>query len=90
MAKGRIHTPEETFRQKLLEKLPPIIARKEVEKYLGGAVAQKTLANADSLGEGPVGAYVIGRNVVYPTAALVDWIIARLGFSPLHNNINNP
>ncbi len=70
---------EEEFRQLLLQRLPPIIARKNVEVLLGGVIAAKTLANADSRGDGPIGAMTIGRNVAYPTTALIDWIIARMG-----------
>ncbi len=71
------------FRKKLLKKLPPIIARKDVVIFLGGAVSAKTLANADSLNEGPSRAFLIGRNVVYPTKNLIDWIIKRLGISSM-------
>ena len=48
--------PEDEFRQLLLSKLPPTIARKDVERQLGGIITPKTLANADSSGEGPLGA----------------------------------
>ena len=79
--------PEDEFRQLLLSKLPPTIARKDVERQLGGIITPKTLANADSAGEGPLGAFQVGRNVVYPTESLVSWLIGTMGVSRLKNNI---
>lgn len=79
--------PDEEFRQLLLNKLPPVIARKDVERQTGGVVTMKTLANADSSGKGPLGAYVVGRSVVYPTEALVRWIIEHFGVDRLRANI---
>lgn len=78
--------PEEEFRQLLLEKLPPVIARKDVERQIGGIITMKTLANADSSGTGPLGAYLVGRSVVYPTEALVRWIIDHMGVDRLKAN----
>ena len=79
--------PEEEFRQLLLNKLPPVVARKDVERQLGGVVTMKTLANADSSGKGPLGAYLVGRSVVYPSEALVRWIIEYMGVDRLRANI---
>lgn len=58
------------------KQLPPMIARKNVGRLLGGAISPKTLANLDSKGEGPE-RMKIGRTVVYPTAALLAWLAAR-------------
>ena len=79
--------PEDEFRKLLLSKLPPTIARKDVERQLGGIITPKTLANADSSGKGPLGACQVGRNVVYPTESLVNWLIGTMGVSRLKNNI---
>ena len=79
--------PEEEFRQLLLGSLPPVIARKDVERQLGGIVTMKTMCNADTSGHGPMGAYRLGRSVVYPTAALVDWLIQRMGVERFRANI---
>lgn len=79
--------PDEEFRQLLLNKLPPVVARKDVERQLGGLVTMKTLANADSSGKGPLGAYVVGRSVVYPAESLVRWIIESFGVARLRANI---
>ncbi len=58
--------------------LPPMIARKKVAEYFGGAVSSKTLANADSNGTGPKNRFKIGREVVYPTQSLVEWLDGRI------------
>lgn len=54
--------------------LPPVIARKRVYDYLGGAVTSRALANADSRGNGPRVKFSVGRNVCYPTAYLLEWL----------------
>jgi hypothetical protein len=60
----------------LIDKLPPLISRDHVEKLLGGVVSSKTLANLDSLGDGPK-RMRIGRKIVYRTEDLLDWLEAR-------------
>jgi len=60
----------------LTEKLPPIIARDHVEELLGGVIKSKTLANLDSLGEGPK-RMKIGRKVAYYTEDLLEWLANR-------------
>jgi predicted DNA-binding transcriptional regulator AlpA len=47
-----------------------------VEKLLGGVISPKTLANYDSLGEGPRRMRV-GRKVVYKTEDLLEWLAKR-------------
>ena len=61
----------------LAEKLPPIIARSEVEKLLGGVISAKRLANLDSLGEGPKQRMRIGRKIAYRTEDLLEWLESR-------------
>jgi hypothetical protein len=60
----------------LIPKLPPIISRDHVEELLGGVISSKTLANLDSLGEGPK-RMRMGRKVVYLTEDLLDWLESR-------------
>ena len=60
----------------LIPKLPPLISRDHVEKLLGGVISSKTLANLDSLGEGPKRMRV-GRKVAYLTEDLLDWLETR-------------
>lgn len=54
-----------------------IVARTEVERFTGGAISEKYLANLDSAGKGPAGRFRCGRKVVYPVQALIDWMAQR-------------
>ena len=60
----------------LTKNLPPLISRDHVEELLGGVISSKTLANLDSLGEGPKRMRV-GRKVAYLTVDLLDWLETR-------------
>lgn len=51
-----------------------IIARAEVEKFTGGGIKPKTLANADSKGVGPKGRFLVGRRVCYPVQSLLEFL----------------
>lgn len=70
---------ENEFVQTFVESLPPYIARKQIEKCLGGVIANQSLSNADTAGEGPEIAYRVGRNIVYNTETLLVWIVNRYG-----------
>jgi len=69
----------------LAEKLPPVLARKHVERALGGIVAVQTLTNADNQGTGPEVAYRLGRSVVYRTDSLLGWLVERFGVRRIAN-----
>lgn len=71
------------FIESLLTELPPVIARKQIDKFLGGVVAAQTLANADGQGEGPEIAYKVGRSIVYKTEPLLRWIVLHLGVAKI-------
>ena len=60
----------------LSKTLPPLISRDHVEKYLGGVITAKTLANLDSEGKGPK-RMRIGRKVAYMTEDLLEWLSLR-------------
>ncbi len=51
-----------------------VVARAEAKQFTGGGISPKTLANADSKGNGPTGRFFIGRRVCYPVASLVEWL----------------
>ena len=74
---------EKKFVQTLLTNLPPVIAHKEVTRFLGGIVAPQTLSNADASGEGPQDAFRVGNSVVYRTESLVRWIVDHFGVEQL-------
>jgi hypothetical protein len=64
----------------------PYVARELVERFSGGLVKAKTLANADSLGTGPKGAIRFGkRKIAYPKDALAEWIVAQISFRTISN-----
>jgi len=86
MSDSKTYTPEEQeFISTLTANLPPVIARKEVGKFLGGVVAPQTLSNADSVGLGPEVAYRVGRAVAYRTESLVRWVVERFGVARIAN-----
>jgi len=60
----------------LLRTLPPVIPRKDIDRYLGGLVSKGHLANLDSQNKGPR-KFKCGRNVGYLRADLVDWLTQR-------------
>ena len=62
--------------ENLSNALPPIISRDHVEKYLGGVISKKTLANLDSEGRGPK-RMRIGRKIAYLTEDLLEWLSLR-------------
>jgi len=66
---------EKDFIQYLVEALPPVIARAEVDRFLPGLIKPQTLAQADSVGLGP--------EVAYRTDSLVLWQVGRCGISRL-------
>jgi len=57
-------------------KLPPMIARSEVDRLLGGAISSKTLANHAAMGTGPE-SFRVGRKIVYDTRKLLSWLERR-------------
>ena len=61
------------------QKLPPMIARKEVAWFLGGIITTGCLAKEDSRGKGPQGRVAIGSCVAYPTRNLLVWLVQSRG-----------
>lgn len=60
----------------------PWVARTQVEKFSGGMISEKYLANLDSQGKGPGGRVRCGRKVVYPVAELISWLESRSAVIP--------
>lgn len=52
--------------------------RREIARRTGNAVSVKSLANADSLGEGIKGRFVLGSKVMYPKANTIAWLKGRV------------
>lgn len=63
---------------KLAEFWPSIIvSRDEVERFSGGVLNLKTMANLDSTGKGPKGRFRVGRKICYPVDSLCRWMEDR-------------
>lgn len=62
----------------LEQTLPPIIARTEVPRLLGGLISAGRLANLDCLGKGPR-RVTLGRKVGYIRADFIAWMRERAG-----------
>lgn len=55
----------------------PYVARSKVAEFSGGMLNPKTLANLDSLGQGPE-RIRYGKKIYYPVDELVEWMTKRL------------
>jgi len=53
------------------------IARCKIAEFTGGMLSSKSMANYDSLGEGPGGRIKIGRKSGYIKPPLVEWLKSR-------------
>ena len=53
------------------------IARHEVERFTGGIVNAKYLANLDAQGKGPKGRIRVGRKIAYPVISFLEWLQER-------------
>lgn len=60
----------------LLEELPPIVGRAQIDKFLGGLVAKGTLQNLDAKGLGPR-RIKCGKKSGYLRNDLIAWLEAR-------------
>ena len=54
-----------------------LVARTEIERFTGGLLSCKYLANLDSSGQGPVRMRLGGRKVGYPILELIQWLRER-------------
>ena len=54
-----------------------LVARSEIGQFSGGAINPRTLANLDSMGEGPSGRMKIGRKIAYPVCNVIKWMESR-------------
>jgi hypothetical protein len=80
---AKLHAP--TF-QSLADKWPSaFVARHEIDRFTGGIVNAKYIANLDSQGKGPTGRIRIGRKIAYPVSEVVRWLEARSTIIPEHD-----
>lgn len=64
-------------------RLPPVLSRKRLDWFLGGIVSRKHIANLDSAGEGPTGRFLVGRETMYETRQLLQWLAETRGLKRL-------
>jgi hypothetical protein len=57
----------------------PVVLRTEVGVFSGGLLHPRTLANLDSLGEGPL-KITCGRKVAYRAVDLADWLRGKIKY----------
>ena len=76
---------EKEFVDAMLDKLPPVIARHQVDRFLGGLVSPFTVKNADLAGTGPEVACRVGNKVAYKTDSLVGWLVQTMGVKRIQN-----
>lgn len=68
----------DTIFQEMAEKWPSAwVARTEAERFTGGMIGEKYLANLDCQGKGPAGRIRCGRKVAYPVNEFVKWLELR-------------
>ena len=74
---------EASIFQGMIERWPStVVFRTESEKFTGGGVSEKYLANLDSQGKGPAGRIRVGRKVAYPVTEFVKWLESRSAVIP--------
>ena len=56
----------------------PIVLRGQVNRFSGGLLNPRTLANLDSLGKGPKKRIFYNNRVAYPTEVLASWLEERI------------
>ena len=56
----------------------PTVAHTELEKISGGMLHPKTVANANSAGDGPGGRVKVGRRVGYLIRPFAEWYVDLL------------
>jgi hypothetical protein len=61
-----------------------LVARAEVKTFSGGVISGRYLANLDSAGEGPPGAFRVGGKVVYPPYPVRLKTAARSPYGTVH------
>ena len=60
----------------------PLVARTEIERFTGGIISEKYLANLDCQGRGPAGRVRVGRKICYSVSEVVKWLESRSAVIP--------
>jgi hypothetical protein len=54
-----------------------MVSRTEIERFPGGIISEKYLANLDSAGKGPAGRVRVGRKIAYSVDSVIRWLESR-------------
>ena len=74
----KINKQDKSVFQEMAARWPSlIVARTEVERFTGGVVTEKYIANLDSRGKGPSDRVRIGRKIAYPVSSFVNCLESR-------------
>ena len=68
--------------EKLRAELPPVFTRKEIVRYLGGVIAEGTLANLAVMKQGPP-SFRSRRHVAYERDKFLEWFANWSNPTPL-------
>jgi len=64
--------------QEMVDRWPSsIVARTEIERFTGGLISEKYLANLDCAGKGPIGRVRVGRKIAYPVNSVIRFLEGR-------------
>ena len=64
--------------QKMADRWPSsVVARTEIERFTGGLIKEKYIANLDCQGKGPEGRFRVGRKVCYPVDSVIAFLERR-------------
>jgi hypothetical protein len=55
-----------------------MVARTEIERFTGGIISEKYLANLDSAGKGPTGRVRVGRKIAYSVDSVIRFLEGRV------------
>lgn len=73
------HNREDAFWASLEEALPPVFARHDLPKFIGGLLTPAGLANLDSKGLGPSVRVQFGKYIGYEKINFIEWLNSRCG-----------
>ena len=74
---------EKSIFHEMAERWPSsMVSRTEIEKFTGGIISEKYIANLDSAGKGPKGRIRIGRKIAYNVDSVIRWLESRASIVP--------
>jgi len=69
----------EKFLKELQDKWPSnIVARSHFDRFSGYAISPKTIANLESLGQGPKNKFFVGGKAAYSVEDAIDFLRSRI------------